>query len=138
MNKVGQGEAYYIASRNDERFHDDLYNTLIDRLGLKRALGRNLPEGVTAHVRHAGDREIVFLLGFNRRPVKVDQGAAAYRDRIGGKRVTGKMSFPAYTAMILDRLPAAGKKPTAPWGRRKASQEKGGMSLKTYRASRKI
>jgi beta-galactosidase len=107
-NSFGRGQAYYMASRNDRTFHTDFYNGLIDQLGLRRALGTNLPDGVTAHVRTDGQKEVIFLLGFNREAVKVDLGKSTYKDRVTGGTVTGKFTLPKYTAMILE--PAAARR----------------------------
>lgn len=57
-NSVGEGEAIYLASRNDENFQRVFAKALADRLGLKRAVDVSLPLGVTAQRR--GDT--VFLL----------------------------------------------------------------------------
>jgi beta-galactosidase len=103
---LGKGRAYYIASRNDARFHADFYARLIDELGIERALGAALPDGVTAAKR--GD--YVFVLGFNRADAKISLGRGTYRDVFTGKRVSGKVRLPRYGAMVLEA--AAGAAPS--------------------------
>src|SRR5688500_1516124 len=114
VNEVGQGRAYYIASRNDARFHANFYGKLIAELELQRALGITLPEGVTADVRTDGERRFVFLLSFSRKDAKIDLGNAAYLDVIGGERVSGKISLPSYAALILEALPQAQRRAAKP------------------------
>jgi beta-galactosidase len=101
VNAVGKGRAYYIASRNEPRFHADFYRRLIDQLRLRRALGTELPDGVTAQVRTDGKREFVFLLSFNRAPVEIDLGKTVYRDLLTCERLSGVLGLPPYTARIL-------------------------------------
>ncbi|HEV2296547.1 MAG TPA: beta-galactosidase [Tepidisphaeraceae bacterium] len=113
VNAFGQGRAYYIASRNDARFHADFYGRLIDELDLKRALGAALPDGVTAVERAS----YVFVLGFNRVDVTIDLGRSSFRDVLSGKRLSKKLRLPRYNAMVLERtaktqaVPVAGRKP---------------------------
>ncbi|HMP76712.1 MAG TPA: beta-galactosidase [Kiritimatiellia bacterium] len=100
----GKGRAYYMASRNEPRFHADFYRKLIDDLALRRVLGCELPDGVTAQVRTDGEREFIFVLGFNREPVHLDLGAAAYRDLRTGVEYRGRTTLPAYTALVLESV----------------------------------
>ncbi len=118
VNTVGKGRAYYIASRNDARFHADFYNHLIDALGIERPLGRVLPDGVTARVRTDGTRRFVFVLGFNRKPVSIPLGTKRYRDVVTGKSAYGRLALPAYTARVLEELPMAGRKTARSAGKR--------------------
>jgi beta-galactosidase len=101
VNELGRGRAYHVASRNDERFHADLMRGLIDRLGLRRALGVELPQGVTAQLRTDGQREVIFLLGFNREPVTIDVGERCFVDRRTGERVSGRFTMGAYSTRLL-------------------------------------
>jgi beta-galactosidase len=103
VNTFGEGKAHYVASRNDARFHADFYGRLIRGLGLRRALGADLPDGVTAQVRTDGTREFVFVLGFNRERVDIDLGSAVYEDGLTGEPVSGTLSLPAYTVRVLKR-----------------------------------
>ncbi len=104
VNRVGKGRAYYIASRNEHRFHADFYRRLIDELGLRRALGVEMPDGVTAQIRTDGKREFIFVLGFNREPVELNVGETAYRDMLKGREVKGRFTLPPYTALVLESI----------------------------------
>jgi beta-galactosidase len=109
VNTLGKGRAYYVASRNDARFHADLYGRLIQELELERALGTVLPDGVTAARR--GD--YVFVLGFNRADGSINLGRGAFRDVLSGKRMSGKLRLPRYTALVLERTAKPQAAPSA-------------------------
>ncbi|MEX2606665.1 MAG: beta-galactosidase trimerization domain-containing protein, partial [Kiritimatiellia bacterium] len=102
VNPFGKGKAYYIASRNEPRFHADFYRGLIDELGLRRALDMDLPDGVTAQIRTDGEREFIFLLGFNRESVELDLGETCYQDLLRGGELSGRFELPAYTGLVLE------------------------------------
>ena len=102
VNRYGKGRAYYIASRNDARFTRDFYDALITSLRLRRALGVNLPAGVTADVRLDGEREIIFVTSFHRETSVVDLGRRHYADRITGRSLSGAVELPPYGVLILD------------------------------------
>jgi len=101
VNKVDKGRAYYIASRNDERFLSDLYGALADRLDLFRALDAYLPMGVSAQARSDGERQFVFLMNFTPRDATVSLGPGSRTDLLTGKRVRGKATLPAHGVMVL-------------------------------------
>jgi beta-galactosidase len=101
VNAVGKGRAFYIASRNEPRFHADLYGHLIESMDLKRALGTRLPDGVTAQTRTDGVDEYVFVLGFNREATVVELDSRRYRDLLTGEVVGGTLALEAYTTRIL-------------------------------------
>ncbi|RCW61074.1 MULTISPECIES: beta-galactosidase [Halanaerobium] len=65
VNEYGNGKAYYIASRNEEKFVDDFYQSLIEKLDLNQPLNVKLPEGVTAQTRSDGENEYVFIMNFS-------------------------------------------------------------------------
>jgi beta-galactosidase len=103
VNTFGNGKAYYVASRNDDRFHDDFYGSLARELGLKQVLEAKLPRGVTAHLRTDGKDEFVFLLNFQPASRKVNLGRNGAADMLTGKTVKGMVSLPAYGSLILRR-----------------------------------
>jgi len=103
VNACGKGRAYYLASRTEARFQTDFYRHLIRSLGLRQALGTDLPEGVTAQIRTNGKKEFVFVLGFNREAVEVDLGKTSYTDHLTGEHVTGRLPMKPYSFRILER-----------------------------------
>jgi beta-galactosidase len=107
VNTLGKGQAYYIASRNDDRFHDDFYGALVRQLELKRVLNANLPKGVTAQMRTDGEHDFVFLLNFQPATRKVNLSREAFTDMTSGQNVKGNVTLPAYGSLILCRPHAA-------------------------------
>jgi beta-galactosidase len=103
VNPYGQGKAYYITSRNDERFLDDLYGALSTELDVRRSLDAVLPGGVSAQLRSGGEREYVFLMNFNARSVSIDLGDAAYRDLLTGAPLSGLTELDVYGVIVLSR-----------------------------------
>lgn len=72
VNRFGKGRAYYVASRNDDRFIDDLGEGLIRQLRLRRTIQADLPAGVTATYRTDGKRQWIFLMNFTANPVRIE------------------------------------------------------------------
>jgi beta-galactosidase len=102
VNAFGEGKAYYVASRNDERFLADFYGAIAGELGLARVIDAELPRGVTAQMRTDGQRTFVFLLNFTREPKTVAIGGE-YADVIGGGALSGSVELPGYGSMVLER-----------------------------------
>ena len=61
VNQFGHGMAYYVASRNEPRFTNQLINSIVADLGIEH-LGGSLPAGVTRQIRYASDAEYHFYL----------------------------------------------------------------------------
>jgi beta-galactosidase len=103
VNAFGKGRAYYIASRNDDRFHDDFYGALIRQIELRRALETRLPKGVTAQLRTDGKDDFVFLLNFQAAPRNVNLARESAVDMLTGKTVKGTVTLPGYGSCVLRR-----------------------------------
>jgi beta-galactosidase len=101
VNELGKGRAYYIASRNDERFLDDFYGALGGQLSLLRALDADLPSGVSAQLRTDGERRFVFLMNFNPTPATVDLRAISGTDLLTGVPLQKHVELPAYGVIVL-------------------------------------
>jgi len=102
-NLVDAGKTYYIASRNDDRFHDDFYAGLVRDLKLRRVLNAELPVGVTAQLRTDGIQEFVILLNFQPIEQTVRLGSARFVDLADGSTVEDTATIPAFGALILLR-----------------------------------
>ena len=106
VNQFGRGQAYYLASRNDARFHRDFTAGLVKQLGLRRVLATKLPDGVTAQLRTDGQREFVFLLNFQAQARTINLGRAAGKDLLTGGAVGRSLKLPGYGWAILERQAA--------------------------------
>ncbi len=84
VNRVGDGLAYYVASRNDAEFQRTFFGSLSERLGLRRTIRAELPAGVTAQRRANADKEFVFLLNCTSANRRVDLSREQLRDLATG------------------------------------------------------
>lgn len=103
VNHVGRGSAYYVASRNEDRFLSDFYGVLQKKLNLQRALEAALPEGVTAQLRTDGEREFIFLMNFKSNAQSIDLGEKSFTDYLTGEAVGGDLQLHGYGLQILER-----------------------------------
>lgn len=104
VNGYQKGKAYYIASRNEARFHKGFYDGLIRSLGISRSLDVRIPAGVSIQHRTDGNTDFIFVMNFNSRPASVAlEAGASYLDTVSGKTVQKRVTLPAYGLAILRR-----------------------------------
>jgi beta-galactosidase len=103
VNAYGKGQAWYVASRNEERFLQDFCNYLVKSLSLRRVLSTDLPEGVTAQMRTDGTQDFIFLLNFTRQPQTIPLPKEVLADMETGQDVTGLITLPGYGSKIFVR-----------------------------------
>jgi beta-galactosidase len=103
VNRCGRGEAYYIASRNDDTFLTDFYSGLARHLALRPVLACDLPDGVTAQVRQSDSSEYVFLMNFAPDECTIDLGDESYTDTLTGAACTGAVMLEGYGIRIFER-----------------------------------
>ncbi len=85
-NRLGDGAAYYVATRPEADFLDDFYMRIFAEIGV-RPLVENLPAGV--QVTRRGD--MLFVMNFTRRPVTVALPAGT--DALTGEPVGGETAL---------------------------------------------
>jgi beta-galactosidase len=98
-NRYGKGTAYYIASRNEEAFQKEFYQTLIKESNIAQNLGGNLPYGVTV-TKRCGDRDLLFVQNFNSSKCKVTLNKE-YEILETGEKVSGEFELMEYECCIL-------------------------------------
>jgi beta-galactosidase len=103
VNRFGQGEAYYLASRNEDCFLGDFYHCLIEKNNIKRVLPAELPVGVTAQVRTDGRQEFVFVSNFTPENQVVDLKDQEFKELRTGERIRGSLTLASYGVKILAR-----------------------------------
>ncbi|MFD1956584.1 beta-galactosidase [Paenibacillus thailandensis] len=103
VNKLGAGEAYYIATRFKEPFYADFYGELVRRTGIKRVIETDLPAGVTAQLRTDGEHDYVFVQNFSASEQRVELDGCEYADLLTGEAVSGALTLPLYGVRILKR-----------------------------------
>jgi beta-galactosidase len=101
VNDYGQGKAYYMASRNDDKFLNDFYGKIASNIDVLRALPVDLPQGVTAQLRTDGENKFIFVMNFNPEPTAVSLDGANYQSLVSGESVSGKLELPAYGVDVL-------------------------------------
>ncbi len=100
-HEYGKGAAWYIASRNDERFTSDLLGNLVKQLEIPYSLNAGLPKGVSAQTRESEGRRLLFLMNFNDEVVSCDLGSSLYADIETGTGYTGLIELEPYAALVL-------------------------------------
>ncbi|MGF7030835.1 beta-galactosidase [Paenibacillus mucilaginosus] len=104
VNRLGEGKAYYIASRNKAPFHDDFYGSILAETGVKPVLPGTLPEGVTAQKRTDGEHDYVFLLNFSSSEAVVElQQAGDYTELLSGRPVEPSVKLDGFECLVLKR-----------------------------------
>ena len=109
-NHFGEGDAYFIASENEDAFHEEFFDNLFGKLHLESGFGANLPAGVTVTVRKKTDEKmqpdniqaaVWFLQNFRAEEVQVTI-EKSYIDIETGEQVTGTIVLEPYMCRILE------------------------------------
>lgn len=104
VNQFGKGEAYYIASRNDENFTTQFYNQLIKKAGITRVIDRELPKGVTAQIRSDQENDYVFVMNFTAADQIVELDNREYTDILTNEPVNREqLALEGYGLAVLQR-----------------------------------
>ncbi|WP_054023753.1 beta-galactosidase [Bacillus sp. FJAT-28004] len=103
VNHLGTGKAYYIASRNEAAFTNDLLTRIVEQEGIKRVLDSELPHGVTAQLRTDGESDYVFVSNFSDKKVSVALDSQSYTDLLTSVAAVDNIDIAAYSCRILKR-----------------------------------
>jgi beta-galactosidase len=103
VNRLGKGKAYYIASRNEAAFTNDLLAAVVAEAGIQRVLDTELPHGVTAQLRTDGTTDYVFVSNFTSASATIELDGRGYSKLLTGEAVTGRLELDAYSISILKR-----------------------------------
>nr|WP_211189329.1 beta-galactosidase [Paenibacillus polymyxa] len=102
VNRLGQGKAYYIASRNTGLFHSHFYKSLIDEAGLSKALDVQLPHGVNTAIRTDGVHDYIFVMNFTHEPQEITLDGRTYTDMLENLVIAdSSVQLGAYTVKVL-------------------------------------
>ncbi len=104
LNEFGSGRAYYVAARTEERFLSDFYASLATRLGLRRALESELPEGVSIVERRDEEKLFLFVMNFNAESTRVDLGSARFRSLLRGAPAGSTLELGGYGVEVLEAI----------------------------------
>ncbi len=102
VNRLGEGKAYYIASRNTGLFHSHFYRSLIDDAGISKALNVKLAHGVNTAIRTDGVHDYIFILNFTHEPQKITLDGRTYVDMLENHEIEdGSVQLDAYAVKVL-------------------------------------
>ena len=108
INRVGEGQAIYIASRNDEVFTEQLVHALIHKLDLESAAPFQLPVGVSATRRRSDEGEFLFVMNMTQEshwlPLPYE-----YEELLSGQNLEGSLELSPYGVAVLKAIPVGAK-----------------------------
>ena len=102
VNAFGKGACYYLGARLQDPFLTDFYTGLVKRHGLRSAVQGQIPAGVSAQLRRAGNRTFLFLMNFTTeaRTITLPVGQTC-RDLLEDRDISGTVKLPAYAVRVL-------------------------------------
>ncbi len=107
VHSYGKGTAWYLAAEMGQDFLNDFYHRLFAELGLKNALGAELPYGVMVTERTA-EEPAVFVMNFSAEEKTVAGICGSWKDLENNEPVEGMLRLDAYGVRILQRTEARG------------------------------
>lgn len=102
-NKFGEGNAYYIAFRNNDEFLEDFYSGLCKKLNLSRAVDLELPRGVNVQVRKDENNEFIFFMNFSNEDKVIDIKDLNLINLETGESINEKLSLEPYGVRIVKK-----------------------------------
>ena len=97
-NRVGEGRAYYIATRPDQNFMRDFLTHAATAQGLE---SRRLPEGIESVTRSHAGRDYCFYLNHGAREQRLELPAGKFEDLLTGEVHQGVLDLPRNGVAIL-------------------------------------
>jgi beta-galactosidase len=99
-NTFGQGEAYYVATDPEQRFLEQLSQTICERLNL--ATTHQAPEGVEIRSRQKDDKTYTFVLNHNAYETAILLNAGSYKDLLSHRVYERTLVLEPYGVAILE------------------------------------
>lgn len=93
VNSYGKGRAWYVGTRPEKSFLEDLLGRIFSQTGIEPLL--KVPVGVEVTRREVEGQRWLFILNFNREAVVVDLGGYSGRDLLSGTSHSGILTIPA-------------------------------------------
>jgi len=104
VNRLGEGKAFYIASRNETSFQDDLYERLLDELQIGAPFPVQAGKGVSVQVRTDGKTDYVFVMNFTEEQQTVGwPGRSGLANLLTGEPVGEQLELEPYGAVVLSQ-----------------------------------
>ena len=97
VNSFGQGQAYYIATKFEDKFYDDFYAQVLEEVGIQRPIDISFPTGVIVT-----DREgYLFIQNFNREAVTIPALPTTYHLIDGDKDIHHDFTLNPFEVLIV-------------------------------------
>ncbi len=103
INRVGMGQAIYVASRNDNLFTDGLVHSLVSKLDIESAVPFQLPDGVSATKRTTEAGEFLFILNMTQETHWVPL-PDSFHEVLSGQDLEGSLEIGPYCVAVLKPL----------------------------------
>jgi beta-galactosidase len=103
VNRLGKGQAYYMATRLKDDFLSAFYKKIVSEAGVNRTLDTDLPTGVTAQLRTDGETDYVFVMNFSGEDRQAKLDGREYTDLESGESVGDLLSLPVNGISVLKR-----------------------------------
>lgn len=104
VNQYGNGKAYYVASRNEQRFLTDFYSSIVQELGIAQVLDTDLPCGVTAQMRTDGKKRFVFIMNFSEDEKKVSLGNKTFQNMLTQEKIDKTVELKPYGVAVFEEI----------------------------------
>lgn len=104
VNRLGKGQAYYLATRALEPFYSDFYRAVSKEAGIRPLLETKLPQGVTVQARTDGEQDYLFMMNFSGKEQTIELDGSRYRNIETALELTEPfLKLPVYGVAILAR-----------------------------------
>lgn len=103
VNEFGAGQAYYVASRNEDTFLMDLTRGLVRSLSIERALEADLPQGVSVARRVKNDREFLFIQNFTPEAQHIDCPGVRVHDLLDDSELSDAIALAPWGVRVVEK-----------------------------------
>ncbi len=111
VNRLGQGAAWFVASRNEPRFLADFYAELVARQAIRRTWAGPLPPAVRVNERIGEAGRYLFFQNYGTEAVDIELDGQTYAEIESESVCAGRLALPAFGVAVL-RCPDASTQAT--------------------------
>ncbi len=100
VNSYGKGKCYYIATRTENKFMEDLYKYIVKDLNIEKPMIKEPIEGVSVTTRYGEGEQYYFVMNFTKQD-KIVELTCETQDVITGDLVTGILKIKPFDYKVL-------------------------------------